>query len=319
MNTLFVKLIPAAMAVAVAIPAGAADAGLLGLLTPGTSIVGGIHVDRSVNSPFGQYLQSQMEAHGHGLDEFVALTGVDPRRDLKEVVAGGRHTGKSPGGLATARGNFDVSRILQQAASHGASLTQYREVDILAGPSEKSPWLAFLNGSIAVAGEPGEVRAAIDRWRAGSPLDPVMAAKAAEVSSRNDVWMISLGSPALLAGRVPDANLSGAMQGDIIQAIEQVSGGVKFGPEVVISGEALTRSDRDATALADVIRFFASLAQLSASVEVAEKMRRVFETMELTTSSNQVSFSVSIPEEQVEDFLRLLPRKAHSHREAAVP
>jgi hypothetical protein len=197
-------------------------------------------------------------------------------------------------------------------------VTTHQGVDILTGPSEESGWFGFLNNTMVVGGGADAVRAAIDRWRAGSRGDPAVAAKAAELSSRYDAWALMLGSPAMLAGRVPDATVSGAMKGDVIQAIEQMSGGLTFGAEVVISAEAMTRTDQDATVLADVIRFLFSMAQLHGNPETAARFAELARKMELTTVSNRVNFSLSIPEAQFEELFRMLPTKPHTRRAGAV-
>ena len=59
---------------------------------------------------------------------------------------------------------------------------------------------------------------------------------------------------------MPDKNIKGAMQGDLIQAIQQSSGGIKFGNMIEISGELTARTDKDAASLADVVKFFMNMA-----------------------------------------------------------
>jgi hypothetical protein len=318
MSVLNTKLPAMALACAVAVPVSAADHTLLNLLAPDARIVMGVDVDRSRNSPFGQYLLSRMQEAGHDFDRLAARTGFDPRRDLAEVVAGARNTGRRHGGVVVARGRFDVARIVDHARSHGAAVTTYQSVDILTGPNKKSGWFGFLDDTIAVGGEANEVRAAINRWRAGSRLDSVMAAKVTEVSSRNDAFVVMLGSPAMLAGRVPDNTASAAMKGDMIRAIEQMSGGIRFGTDVVISAEALTKCEKDAAALADVIRFLAGMAQLHGNPQVADTVAELIRRMELTTESNRVSFSLAIPEAQFEKLFRMFHRIPPRHRAASV-
>jgi len=287
----------------------AADPGLLNLVMPDARLVAGINVDQSKNSPLGQYLLSRMEADDEDFQKFVAMTGFDPRRDLREVLVATRG-GSVHGGLAAGRGVFDPPRILGLARSHGAQTTTYQGVDVICSPKGSSGCLAFLNGSLAVAGNSEDIHGAIDRWRGrGARLDAALAAKVQTVSSLQDVWLVSIGSPAQLAGRVPDPNIGGAMKGDVMQAIEEMSGGVKFGTSVRISGEAVTRSERDATALTDVIRFLAGLIQLSQPPEAAAITGEILNTMQLTAQGNTVKVSVSIPEEQFEKLIPPPPGK----------
>ena len=64
-----------------------------------------------------------------------------------------------------------------------------------------------------------------------------------------------------LAATLPDPNLSSALNGNVLAAINQLSGGVRFGDIVTVSVEAVARTDKDAQALADVLKFAASLVR----------------------------------------------------------
>ena len=51
------------------------------------------------------------------------------------------------------------------------------------------------------------------------------------------------------------------MHGNLFQSISQASGGIKFGANVQIGMQAVTRSEKDAEALVDVVRFIGGLIQ----------------------------------------------------------
>jgi hypothetical protein len=291
-------------AAAISLPA-AADPALLNLAPPDAKIVAGADVTLTLNSPLGQFLLSRTEANDKNFQQFITDTGFDPRRDLREVIVASKTAAKGHDGLVIARGIFNSAQILGFAGAHGATVTTYQGVNILSGPNGRTEHgLAFLNGSIAVLGPADEVRNAIDRWRTGARFDPALAAKITDVSSRNDAWVVTFGSPALLAGTIRNPTMSGAMKGDVLQGIEQASGGVKFGSSVVVSAEAVTRSEKDATALSDVIRFLVSLAQLNSDQQAAAAIGEIISTMQLTTEANTVKFSVSVPEAQLEKLFR---------------
>ena len=107
------------------------------------------------------------------------------------------------------------------------------------------------------------MKAAIDRKQSNAPTDSTVFTKAQQVSANNDFWFVTLVPLSNFAGAIPDSNLSGAMQGNLFAAINQASGGVRFGDTVTISAEAVTRSEKDAQALVDVVKFFAGLVQLN--------------------------------------------------------
>ncbi len=280
----------------------AADPALLALMPADSTLLAGVHADRAVASRFGQYVLQRMGPGADDMEKLTAATGFDPRRDLREAMLASRGLGDQRQALMAARGTFDVQRLRAQATAHGAPIVTYRGVELLAGSKQDSGRVAFLNGSLAVAGQEEEVKAAVDRWRSGARPSAALAAKATEMSARNDAWFVSVGSPALLAGRVPNPTVGGAMKGDLIQAIEQYSGGARFGNEVVLSGEAVARSERDATALSDVVRFLVSLLQLNAGRGEANTVDLVSQ-LELDVHGRTVKGTLTIPEEQMERLL----------------
>jgi hypothetical protein len=108
---------------------------------------------------------------------------------------------------------------------------------------------------------------------------------------------------------VPDKNLQGVLKGDLFKKIEQTSGGVKFGSNVQVAGEAVTASDKDASALADVVRFLANMAQLNAPKEAGAFLSSLLQTLVIKADAKVVKVSMAIPEEQLEEMIHSPRRK----------
>src|SRR5690242_17023323 len=64
----------------------AADQGLLNMVMPDAKVVAGLQVDTAKSSAFGQYVLAHMQPDDAGFKKFMADTGFDPRRDLREIV-----------------------------------------------------------------------------------------------------------------------------------------------------------------------------------------------------------------------------------------
>lgn len=300
-NAFFVCLIAALAASA------AVDPTLLNLVMPDAKVISGMQVDASRSSRFGQYVLSQMQADDEGFRKFVAETGFDPRQDLSElVVATGATT--RPAFLVVGKGRFNPARIMTAARTAGAGLTSYNGIDLITHSGQASGAVAFMpDATIALMGSLDEVKSAIDRYNrkgsgalAAETLDRIRA-----LSAENDAWFLTTGPLTdFFAGKIADPNLSGAMAGNLLQAVLRASGGIKFAPDNVrISGEALTRSDKDATALADVVRFIAGLVQLNKDAdEQAKKIASLVDTMTVTTQASTMRLSLSIPEELMEQL-----------------
>ncbi len=282
-----------------------ADNSLLSLVPADAKVAGGVQVTRTVASPFGQYVLSQMGQNNAHLQEFIDATGFDPRRDLQELVfaSTGAPTGGQKGpGVVLARGVFNGPQILNaiKAKEPAGTLTTYRGVPLF---DKNNHGVAIADGWLAIAGEINMVKAALDR-RAGSGAASPLVTKAAAAGSRYDAWMVTNGVfVAPLPGKAGGSPLAGGLQG-----IVETSGGLTFGNNVQFSGEALTRSAQDAQALVDVVKFITSMVQLNASNPEAQKLQPLLSSLQVAAEGTTVRMSFSIAQGDLEQLMQ--PRKA---------
>lgn len=292
----------------------AVDPGLLGLAMPDAQVVTGVRVDQAQASPFGQYILSQIPAN-QGLDQIMALTGFDPRRDLHELVAasvGGQS------GLVIGRGVFQPARIAAAAVLGGAVSSNYSGIQILSAKGNQASSVAFLDSTTVLAGNTDAVKAAIDRSIAGTRFSGPLAQQAMMVSASNDAWFASAASPgSLLAGKVPDQNLGGLS--NAFQSILQTSGGVKFASSgVTATVAAVARSAQDAQALVDVGKFLASMVQMNRDKNPgAGKVATLADAATFSSSGPVATVSVALPEQQIEQLL--MPEPAPRARRVVHP
>ena len=311
--------------VAIQAAALAADPGLLSLLMPDARVIAGVQVDQTKNSLFGQYVLSHMQPDDENFKKFMADTGFDPRRDVSEIVMASNFEHNTPDShwLIAARGVFNPERIAAIAQTKGGTITNFQGVDILSSSGKQSEVaaesaIAFFDASSAVMGDLASVKAAIQRRQSRAAASSNLLSKVRDVSAKNDFWFVTLVPISEFAGAMPDANLQGAMRGDLMQAISQASGGVKFGPTVRISGEAVTRSDKDASALEDVVRFLAGLIQQNRSNNsAAGQISTALDNLDLKTSGNVMTMSLVIPETQLEQMLESFrPPKSQARKKS---
>jgi len=305
------RMLSAAVVVlAAASLAPAADQQLMGLLMPDAKVVAGLNVEQARNSPFGQFLLSRIQSDDQGLQKLTTLTGFDPRRDLREVLMA---SVGQPGhkGLVVARGTFDAAKILDAARAAGHTSESYKGIEILTGKDDSlTHAVAFLDGSIAIAGDAESVKAAIDRRTAASSLDPALAVKVGQLSTSLDAWSVSIVPFASLAGQhVPDMRLNGMLNSDVLKNVQQTSGGVKFGAIIQLSVEAVARNEKDATALADVVRFLGSMVQSNAPNAGAAAITSLVQSLDVKSDGSTVKVGLAIPEDQLENVLRSAQHK----------
>ena len=210
--------------------------------------------------------------------------------------------------LVLADGTFNVSKISAAAQANGGVPAVYQGVNLVthaaASGSQLATAFAFLGTTTALAGDITSVKAAIDRKQSNAPTDSNVFNKAQQVSANNDFWFVTLVPLSNFAGAIPDANLSGAMQGNLFAAINQASGGIRFGDTVTISAEAVTRSEKDAQALVDVVKFFAGLVQLNKQNNpAAGQVATLLDSLQTSATGNTTTISLAITEQQIEQLL----------------
>src|SRR5215831_4077504 len=233
------QILSAAIAAAFSGVLSAADPQLLNLLMPDAKVIAGVNVDQAKGTQFGQYILDQIGTHDSDMQKLIDLTGFDPRRDVNEVLVASDGGPGSNTGLALARGSFDVARITAAATAKGAATETYGGVTILEDPNaKKTPGgIAFLDGTIVVAGDLAGVKAAIDRRSVAQPLPAALLVKINQWSNAQDAWGISTVPPSSLAPPVKDAQPNPML--NAFKSVQQAAGGVKFGANVVLTSEAV--------------------------------------------------------------------------------
>ncbi len=325
-NAIFAFLIAATAASA------QVDRGLLNLVMPDAKIVSGIRVDSAKASPFGGYVLSHMQSEDADFQKFVQDTGFDPKRDVTEIVAASAGTTDAPTMLILGRGTFNIASIMNSAQTAGGTATTYHGVQILTHTHGNAVTgaIAFVNVNTAMMGTLSAVQGAIDRQAALNskttvpPLSQTVVDKVLALSSANDAWFLSTVPVSdFFAGKFADPNLGGAMQGNLLQAVKQASGGFKFSASgVQISGEAVARSQKDAEALRDVVKFVAGLVQLNKdSSTQAQQVATLVDTIQVSAQDGAMQLSLFIPEQTMEQLFmpgaNLRPARARTPRKTA--
>lgn len=288
----------------------AADASLLRLVMPDAKVVAGVQVDRTRNSQFGQFVLQHMQLDDAGFQKFVEHTGFDPRRDVKEVLMASNWESATPESrwLLMAKGVFDTPKLQQAAQTAGAAVSTFQGISIYSYSSKSAPnannAIAFLDSSSAIMGDLASVQAAIGREQSKAAPSSDLLNKVGGLSANNDFWFVTLVPLSEFASAIPNPNVSGAMQGNTLAAINQASGGIRFGDTVTISAEAVTRSDKDAQALVDVVKFIVGMLQMNRqSNATAGQVASLLDGLDTKTSGNVMSLSLAIPEQQLEQIL----------------
>jgi hypothetical protein len=297
---------------------GAVDRGLLALVPPNSQYVAGIDVVASRESDFGQYLNTRFSTEMKGLEQFTAETGFDPRRDLQSVlVAGGSPQGsRTRNGIVLARGIFDESKIRSAALGRGAVVQNFSGVDLyVVGEGLHQNAFAFLGGDVFATGPAEQLQQAVANRVAPAKLNAQLQKLISQAGANNDIWFATIAPASRLPMHFGPETDQSVADSQTLQAISSASGGVRLGSSVEITLDAVARSDKDASALADVLRFGASLLRANGASDAhSAALASILNQMLVTATGPNVHLTVSMPEATLEQLAEVRPqhhRRAH--------
>ncbi|MDE3195869.1 MAG: hypothetical protein KGN84_05975, partial [Acidobacteriota bacterium] len=243
-----------------------------------------------------------------GLQEFIQHAGFDPTKDVTEILAASVGNPSAPSGILLVKGNFNLSTLLASLQNEkNVTVTNYGPATLITtGGEVKIPHgVAFLNGTIAIAGDLTSVKAAVDRSGSVNAVAPALAAQVQTLSSTYDAWSVSIASlGALIPGGIAgNANTAQPLQ--LVKNIQSANSGVKFGANVQFAAQAVADTPANATSLADVIKMIAGLAAMSATSQnsPAAPLAAVLQTVQITTDGATVNIAATVPETQIETIL----------------
>jgi hypothetical protein len=306
------------LAGACCLSSAAVDSSLLAMAPVNSQVVAAININDSRNSAFGQFLLRQLNVQDDSFQQFIEQTGFDPRRDLQAILftAAQLQNARTHGRFAVlARGNFDQSRIKAAAQKRGSVVQQFQGVDLLVGSQgNNQTTFAFTDIDLVVMGDLLSVKQVIRNRGNPTSLDPALQEQISKVEG-NDAWFASTLLPPSLTANV-DPDLKQPMDhAQVLRSIVRSSGGIQFGSTSDITFNAVTRSTQDATALADVIRFMASMVQMQRGKDGrADLLAPALDGMQLEVAGSTVHVALHLPESVLEQLAGFPEKAARSTR-----
>jgi len=285
----------------------AADPQLMNLVMPDAKVLAGVNVGQAKGTQFGQYVLNQLQSHDAQMQQLVALTGFDPRRDVSELLVASDGVAGSRKGLALASGNFDIAKITAAATVAGVVTEVYHGFTILEDPKNKEAGIVFLDQTRVAAGDIASVKGAIDRLKTPQPLPGAVIVKADQWSLSQDAWGITTVPPDSMVPAGQGAQNPMFNAGKSVQA---AAGGVKFGALVVFSGEAQCDTAQNAKTLGDMIQLLINMAQMQANLDPTAAA--LIKSVNVTTSDNLMKIQASLPQDVVQQLLQQAHKKAET-------
>jgi hypothetical protein len=296
---------------------------LLSFATADAQIIAGAHLDAAKSSALGVFMLSQVQSGDPMLQTFITETGIDPRTDITEVLfAVNGAPGPGSHGLVAAHGAFanSIATIEASAQAKGGVVTHGAGVDVVSLPDGNACIALYTDASTALIGDCASVQAALSSAKAKADTGTPLLAKAALNKSQQDLWFASVLPLGQFNGAVP-APFAGVLNSNLIQGIQQTSGGLKFvagsttqGPTVQLAGEALMDTSQNATSLMNVVNFFKGLLQMNNGAHpAAAAIASLLSTLQATATGNTLTVSLTIPQDSLVQLFQTLHQEAAPH------
>ncbi|HEX8983999.1 MAG TPA: hypothetical protein VF767_01155 [Bryobacteraceae bacterium] len=281
----------------------------------------GINLEQIRASSLGKTILAKAASDNADLKKFIALAGFDPLRDIDEILIAAPGRNDKARGLFLLRGRFDPTRFAELALQPGMNAGAWHGVQVITKQQEQPVALACLSASLLIGGDLESVRATISRREKGSGPGAELAAKAAGMREANDIWFVSQVPPAGLTGGARASEAAENPQVQLLRSIEQASGGLKFGTNLVLAADLTTHTPQDAQSLTAVMRLFIGLA--ASNQRDSKQAGAILEKLALKAEGNSVKLAFSLPEAELMKSIEMAINQAQARmsarRESAPP
>ncbi len=280
-------------------PTIVADASLMMLVPADAQSIFGVRLKELKTSPIYQQLVAQRKLPQ--LDQFTAETGIDPRKDIWEiVVAANAH---AP--VVLVRGKFvegggGAAGMEPEIKREGVRRFNYKGYTLI---GDEKVAVTFLNTSVAVAGKPDSVRRVID-GRDGSlgrpPQD--LLDRIARIPSANEIYFVS---KAQIGGALPPG-LPGPLSGlkSMPVDIQSATFAADLSAGVHVTGEVTSRDDASARKLHDAARGLIGLGRLS-TPDGQPQLLQFYDGIQVKQTESTVALEANVPLELFQRFLEM--------------
>jgi hypothetical protein len=292
----------------------AADSDSLRLIPSDTGVVIGINLEQIRASKFGQMISAQIDAQAKSNNDPNAAMAIQFVHGIREILIAAPSGGQKGRGLILVAGTFDATPLVGIAKMVGLTESTVQGVTVYSKEGDQPFSVTLADPSLIIAGDSPSVKAALaGRAGAGSGLDPAVAAKLRGVRASHHFWLLTTAPLSDLAKNAPQGAFGGALQGDAVKSIQQVSGGLTFGPKLLVAFEVVTLTEKDAAGMAEGLKMLIGLAT---SGDSAKQFAPLLQTLDLRADGNVMKLSLAIPEE---DLIKLVQSGMQGNKAPTAP
>lgn len=234
------------------------------------------------------------------LDRFTRQTGLDPRKDLSEILL--CSDGKTA--LLLVRGTFGIADLESRFKSNGITPSNYKGHAIF---GDQSAAITFLDDSTAVAGSPADLHSLIDRPRSSRGLPMSLRDLLRTLPANDQVY-------AAVTGGVENLNLPLPREGNlgnILQALRSVDSAT-LGMNLTNGIDALAvvncNTERDAKFIHDLLRGVIGFGRLN-TPDNQPDLLKLYDSIQVSRQQTQTKVTANVPQQLTDEFLDLWLKK----------
>jgi len=232
------------------------------------------------------------------------VTGADLDRQGNSALNLAFHSHAVPD--TSSKGTYKVLWIEYDTADGPATLTVVIGAIPAQDPDAHGPEFTALDANTMVAGDPDAIHEAQRRWKTEQPLSPV-AASARRLSQSYDNWFLLLKPFSIPAAASRFVPVMGApllkYRQDLIGAVEEVSGGIRFGSVNELYLEAVFRDPEDAPAVAALARWLPGMIQFQDPYSPTSFLVDAIEDFTVNAEGQRASLSLRITDHDAQALI----------------
>lgn len=231
------------------------------------------------------------------LNEFTKQTGIDPRKDLWQVLS----VSNGKNGVLMARGKFSEGDLEPRLETQGAKRFGYKGYKLY-GDDRNA--VLFMNSTTALAGSTAALKSIVDdRDQPHHGLPPALAARMRSIPGESQIWAAFTGGIQALKVTVPEnsnlGNVLGALRG-----MNSATLGIDLRNGFDLNAAADCQNDNDAKQLRLALKAVIGLGRLS-TPDNQPDLLKLYDAIDVEQAQNRVLANAHIPPDLVDRFVDL--------------
>jgi hypothetical protein len=264
------------------------DPALATLTPPDTTVLVGARLDKLRQSP--TYQRHFADTHFPVLDRFAEETGLDPKRDLWEIL----YASNGSNSVLMTRGRFSPTDIEPRIQREGATRTAYRGYTLI---GDENSSIFFMNQTTALAGSTPALMRIINRQNGGLSygIPGSLMALVRTLPPDSQFWAVFIGNTARLP--VPDSSNLGNLN-SLLRTV--ASGTLAADLRQGLNARAVVTcvSDADAKQTSDSLQGLLTIGRAASSKK--PDVVRAFDTIHVSQNQRNVELSADVPQDLVD-------------------